>query len=408
MAQGKQITVSVRTQRDRQQFLLCWTDPATNRRRFQATDIPKGTRRNRDLAAKEAEALEQKLNAGTVSVGRVGWQAFRDLCDEQYVSGLAAGTAPKIDTAFNHIENHLNVHDLREIDEQKLSRLAAVWRRGKLSENTIESYFGQIRAALEWARTQRLIARVPDFPKIRRAKKSTGQPMKGRPLTDAEFAALLEVTPNVVGQKHAGDWRYYLRGLWLSGLRRAESLDLWWDADGKLYPRFVEGRHPLLIIPSECEKGHRDREYPMTPDFAAFLEETPVNLRTGPVFRLNARRGHVGRISAEQAGKVISEIGEAAGVKVWTNPRNNEIKYASAHDLRRSFGSRWALRVMPIYLKELMRHSNIATTMRYYIEVQAQELAATIWAAVGRSLPGPPPAGDGSTQQNAQQDDPAA
>lgn len=408
MSRANQITVSVRTQRDRDNFLLCWVDPATNLRRFQATDIPKGTQRNRDLAAKQAEALEQKLNAGTVSVDRVGWQAFRDLCDEQYVSGLAAGTAPKIDTAFNHIENHLNVGDLREIDEQKLGRLVAVWRRGKLSENTIESYLGQIRAALEWARTQRLIARVPDFPKIKRAKKSNGQPMKGRPLTDAEFAAMLEVTPAIVGQKHAGDWRYYLRGLWLSGLRRTESLNLWWDADGKISPRFVPGRHPLLIIPSECEKGHRDREYPMTPDFAAFLEETPVSLRTGPVFRLNARRGHSGRISAEQAGKVVSEIGEAAKIKVWTNPRNGEIKYASAHDLRRSFGTRWALRVKPFCLKELMRHSNILTTMRYYIEIEAQELANAIWAAAGCSLPSTPEAADGSAQQNAQQDDPVA
>ena len=146
----------------------------------------------------------------------------------------------------------------------------------------------------------------------------------------------------------------------------------------------------------------------MTPDFVAFLEETPANLRTGPVFRLNARRGHAGRISAEQAGKVISEIGEAAGVKVWTNPRNGQIKYASAHDLRRSFGTRWALQVKPFCLQELMRHSNILTTMRYYIEIKAQELAAAIWAAAGCSLPGKPEAADGAAQQNAQQDDPAA
>jgi integrase len=408
MARNRTITVAVRSQRDRDNFLLCWTDPVTRRRRFQATEIPKGSRRNRDLAAKEAEALEQELNAGTVSTERVGWQAFRDLCDEQYVSGLAAGTAPKIDTAFNHIENHLNVRDLREIDEQKLSRLAAAWRRGKLSENTIESYFGQIRAALEWARTQRLIARVPDFPKIKRAKKSNGQPMKGRPITEAEFATMLEVTEGVVGKKHGPDWRHYLRGLWLSGLRRGESLDLWWDADGKIFPRFVAGRHPLLIIPSGCEKGHRDREYPMTPDFAEFLEQTPKNLRSGPVFRLNARQGHIGRISSEQAGKVISEIGEAAGVKVWTNPRNGKIKYASAHDLRRSFGSRWALKVKTFCLKELMRHSNIQTTMRYYVEIEAQELAAAIWAAAGRPLTGQPQPPGGPAQQNAQQDDPAA
>ena len=62
----------------------------------------------------------------------------------------------------------------------------------------------------------------------------------------------------------------------------------------------------------------------------------------------------------------------------------------------------------PFCLKELMRHSNILTTMRYYIEIKAQELAAAIWAAAGFSLPGKPEPADGAAQQNAQQDDPAA
>ena len=54
-------------------------------------------------------------------------------------------------------------------------------------------------------------------------------------------------------------------------------------------------------------------------------------------------------------------------------------KWASAHDLRRAFGTRWAKRVMPAVLKELMRHADIATTMQFYVDQDARETAADLW-----------------------------
>ncbi len=48
------------------------------------------------------------------------------------------------------------------------------------------------------------------------------------------------------------------------------------------------------------------------------------------------------------------------------------MKFASAHDLRRAFGERWAARVMPAVLKELMRQESIETTLRYYVGTDAK------------------------------------
>ena len=59
----------------------------------------------------------------------------------------------------------------------------------------------------------------------------------------------------------------------------------------------------------------------------------------------------------------------------------HKVKYASAHDLRRSFGERWATRVMPQVLQELMRHESIETTLRYYVGPNAQATAAVLWEA---------------------------
>jgi integrase len=54
-------------------------------------------------------------------------------------------------------------------------------------------------------------------------------------------------------------------------------------------------------------------------------------------------------------------------------------KFASAHDYRRAFGTRWAKRVMPAVLKSLMRHSEIGTTMKYYVTMDADSVAVEVW-----------------------------
>jgi integrase len=65
------------------------------------------------------------------------------------------------------------------------------------------------------------------------------------------------------------------------------------------------------------------------------------------------------------------------GVKVYLNPKDPEkVKYASAHDFRRSFGRRRAARLMLAQLMELMRHESIETTLRFYVGTAAAPSAA--------------------------------
>ena len=78
---------------------------------------------------------------------------------------------------------------------------------------------------------------------------------------------------------------------------------------------------------------------------------------------------------------MVALIGELARVVVHTDPRTGKVKYASAHDLRRSFGNRWAKRVMPAVLQRLMRHESIETTMGYYVDLDADELAEDLYRA---------------------------
>ena len=142
----------------------------------------------------------------------------------------------------------------------------------------------------------------------------------------------------------------------------------------------------MLWVPGELEKGNEDRILPMAPEFAEFLRKTPFPDRIGYVFNpLPRRQRYSSRISAHHVSRVISRIGEAASVIVNGNCKTGKVKYASAHDLRRSFGERWAPRVMPNVLQELMRHENYETTMRYYVGQNAKRTSSLLWE-VHRSL----------------------
>ncbi len=142
----------------------------------------------------------------------------------------------------------------------------------------------------------------------------------------------------------------------------------------------------MLHVPGELEKGNSDRLLPIAPEFALFLMETPEADRTGPVFKLTGRRrGRPDRPHPHRVSEIVSEIGEKAGVKVYVDPKDPEkVKYASAHDLRRAFGERWAARLMPAQLMELMRHESIETTLRFYVGTDAQRTADAAWAAFDR------------------------
>jgi integrase len=296
---------------------------------------------------------------------------------------------------------------------EALSKFQAELRDGKRSESTIGSYLAHLRATLAWACDQGMILAVPKIRRPQRAKKAGRTSSKGRPITAEEFDRLLAKVPEALAQsrrskratdratrEHQGSaprlthrtrtdnvpieinpavvesWRYYLKGLWLSGLRLEESLLLDWTRGDR--PRVdLTGRRPMLRIPAECEKGHRDRLLPITPDFAEFLLQTPPAERRGPVFLPLTLAGN--RMAPAKAGKIVTLIGESARVLVHTDPRTGKVKYASAHDLRRSFGNRWAKRVMPAVLQRLMRHESIETTMAFYVALDADELAEDLY-----------------------------
>jgi integrase len=313
---------------------------------------------------------------------RTKWKNYRVRYETEAAPGLAEKSGNMIKTTFNAIERIINPNLLAEVNTSNLSRLVAELRASNLSEATIKTYLATTHAALVWGFERMLIPIVPAMPKIKWVKKS--KMMKGRPITTEEFERMLERVERVVGEKRAPSWRFFLRGLWLSGLRLDESLELWWDRDDRLSLDF-SGRFPMLQITAESEKGHQDRLLPITPDFAEFIDAIPDDQRMDRVFQPKAARVFGDRLRMDTVSTIISDIGKAAGIVVHTCPRTGKVKFASAQDLRRSFGKRWASKVMPQVLMQLMRHESIETTNKYYVGRNAESAAAAVWGAVAQS-----------------------
>ena len=354
-------------------YVVRWVDPKTHRTRQRAT----GLARRRD-----AQVIADQV-AGEVFSGRaerdVSWHQFSDRYILERLGDKSPKTAAKWRTASRLLVKHIKPTCPRDVSADKLSRMIGKLMKQGMKSGTLASHLRHIRAGLSFAVDVGLLAAVPNMasPGKRRRKH-----MRGRPITGEEFDRILLAAskhPEILAAEYVESWKHLLNGLWYSGLRLGEALDLGWDDESPIQVHKINGRRPMLLIPAEHEKGGQDRIHPMTPDFVEFLRSVPNERRTGPVFRPVLVRGPVRTM--QTVSKKLCDIGKAANVVVEQDRSTGKVKYASAHDLRRSFGARWSTKVMPAVLQQLMRHESVETTMKYYVGQNAEQFADVVWDA---------------------------
>ena len=184
---------------------------------------------------------------------------------------------------------------------------------------------------------------------------------------------ILDKVRGVVGREHEVQWQFFLWGLFLSGLRLVEAVKLSWDYDEEAISLDLEGKYPMFRIPGDTDKSRRQRLLPASPEFIELLQKTvPEEDRHGRVFNPSVAGQWEEEPNDGTVGEKISAIGKAAGVKVTAH------KYASAHDLRRSFAVHWSRRVDIEELQLMMRHSDIDTTREYYAPIDPEDVAAKL------------------------------
>ena len=363
---------------DRGNYRMRYTDPVTSKRVMRST----GTA-DRAEAEEKATNWQYELNHGIYhEPNKTPWE---DFTEDYLANGFDGDNEFKNRTTLECFSAWTGAKVISDLDQQRVRLFAKelrerTYKRGKKrlhrKPSTIGRWLRELRAAARWAQKQEYLPKVPNFPMPKKSKGAGGK--KGRAITLEEFERMLAITTKIAGEKGAESFKTFMWALWWSGLRLSEALALRWD----YHPGgvTVDLDRSTLSFGEGAQKNRRREECPLAPEAVDFLR--PMEQPTGYVFTPLRKDGKPLARDRRTIGRRICAIGRKAGVVV--NPESG--KCASAHDLRRSFGTRWAKRVMPMQLKALMRHANIATTMEYYAEEQAAVAAKDLRDRFGSSL----------------------
>jgi integrase len=359
------------------------TDRRTGSRQYRTLGAE--VRRERDAHRACADWLAELEESGMQA--EIGWQAANERFLNERLAGHAEGYRNQWRTAARKIKAFVTEHGeplgysmdtlaVWHFDADFLSRWRA-WLQAQdppLSKSSVNSYLRILGIAMRWWGKMFPGYRAPDVEML------TGIPASvSLTISTEAMERMLTATAGVVGDEYRKGWRWLIRGLFWSGLRRTEALKLRWDdPTGRAFHlRHLDHarRHPVYVISAEDDKGGRDREFPVAPEFAEMLRKVPADKRKGFVFRPRLSRG---RASASSVTHVLGWIAEAARISVGVDPAGSPI-WATPQDFRRTFGRRWAPRVPAVVLQEMMRHRSIETTRKYYLGEEAQRTADEVW-----------------------------
>lgn len=335
----------------RKSLQLYFVDPATGKEKTRSAGTADRGQAERAAANWERELLEFRGSDDA------GWQWFRKRFADEHLVALSPKGAKIYRTALRSFEKYFTLSSVADVTASHISQFQSELIQANRPLTTVATYLAHLRGALNWAERMGMIRKAPRvvLPKMNKRKLS-----KGRAITEAEYRKMLG---------KAGPLKSTLELLWLSGLRINEALALSWDSP-PVQILLDAKPHPYILFHAEGQKSRQDAACPITRDLAAWLGKVPKAKRKGFVLPAEGNRG---RFQVRTISERISNIGKAAGVYVTTK------KPASAHDLRRSYGTRWASKVRPLTLQRMMRHSTLETTMKFYISLSSADVGAELW-----------------------------
>ncbi len=349
-------------------------------------------------AKRQAEEKQAKMNLGLAPVTppkRSGLEAFlrrdREACVKQ-----RPRTLDEMKCAAAHAVAALGADaDVTRLDEADVGRLVKHLKGKALTDATIVKVVRHVQAAFSRGVRRREVVRNPfkgfeDLPKVMKRGVSYYSPR--------EVEALIESAPSAW-------WATFIRLAGTSGLREGELLNLTWDdvdldrgtvtVAPKAGGTFAAGDREYPILPWVA-KDHDTRSVPIPPSTVAALrgfQEFQEPPRSPYVFLSLERLSGLARYREAKGGRLpdklvnnllrefrVIQAAAAAAMSegarsAWPrrpgrSPETREPyrwRRRTIHDLRKSYATRMASHVAPHELQRLLGHSEVGTTMSYYV-----------------------------------------
>lgn len=362
----------------------------------------------RKKAERRSRQLEGQLEAGTYrSVEKVTWQEFRSQWESQILPCKRPATQEQYRDSLDHFERIIKPGRLATITAQTIDQFVATRLRepgkgrdadGKplpVSRATVNHDLRVVKLFLRTAHEWELFAKVPRIRMLKELRHEIRQ------VSAEHFNAMFEaaagaVLPQHVGQNYsAGDWwQTLLATAYLTGMRIGELLALQWpdvDLEAGTYTTRAEqnkaGRdetlplHPVVVEQLKRIRGFKPHVFPWEyDDRTLYAEFHRVQAAAGIIAFKHERKPADALPRKGQPKRLPNAPGDGSAAapkpaKRWQRPRVEGKPYGF-HDLRRSFGSIQATRVEAAVLKRLMRHSSVATTLKFYVNVDGALRAA--------------------------------
>ena len=333
---------------------MYFVDPLTGR------DVCRSTGTTDWKAAERIAAKwEEEVQAGDISRG-ITWDEFRSRFKREHLNSLAKNSRKIYSTCFSIFESTMGKpKKVSGVTTSLLSKYKGELVAAGHPSSTIATYIGLLQSALSWGKEIGILKAVP---RVKLPTIENGEHMKGRPLLPEEYELFLKCARE--RSEHHERFCIMLR---LSGLRISEAVDLDWQKP-PVRVDMTGGKYPRIAFGVGGQKGKRVEFMPLAPDFIAWLEAIPEEERVGQVCPIYSDRGNGNVLAKLTVEDHISQVGAATGIIVAPG------KFASAHDLRRTFGSYWAMHVKPAVLQRMMRHKTLDTTMKYYVRLDTDDI----------------------------------
>lgn len=345
-----EINVWIQSFKGRKNLMLPWIDPDTGARKSQSAGTGDPVE-----AEKQRIRLEHDLRNGRGERGgKMSWERFVTIYQDEKLSGDSECNQSKAETVFKSFAAFAKPRTIGRITERTISLYVTKLRESGKKPAAINGYLAYMRAALRWARTQGFVSDVPKFnmPAIPKGTQKAKIRAAAR-ITAEEFERLLMKATN-------RGWKLLIAFAWHCGMRRAEA--------SAVRGEHIDLANHQIAIPRNKAKDEAATAF-ITPELDKFLAEMfPDGIPEGRlIYGVSHSMGEVSR------GFV--SIARKASVK-----GNSRSGHCTLHDLRRSFGSRWAGKMPAQLLQRLMRHSHITTTLTYYADVERAAMSA-IWGS---------------------------